>query len=191
MHKRDPEQLFPHDKLIRPFLALIPRSVHPNHVTILRMILTPIVLYALYMQNYRVGVPLFIFTAATDAIDGSLARVRKQITAWGTFYDPVADKILIGSVIVLILIQHVNPLIAFGVIAVEILMLAGGWYKRQRGVDVTANIWGKIKMILEFSGVLFLLIALWLGVDLFIDLSEGTLILAIVFAVVALLTYSL
>lgn len=191
MHKRDPEQLFPHDKLIRPFIALIPRAVSPNHVTILRMVLTPIVLYTLYIQNYRIGVPLFIFTAATDAIDGSLARIRKQITAWGTFYDPIADKILIGSVVILILLQHVNPLIAFGVISVEILMLAGGWYKRRRGVEVTANIWGKIKMLLEFSGVLFLLIALWEGIDLFIDLSEGTLILAIVFAVVALLTYSL
>ena len=191
MHKRDPEQLFPHDKLLRPFLVLVPRCVHPNHVTIARMVLTPAVLYFLFREHYQIGVPLFILTSATDALDGTLARVRKQITKWGTFYDPVADKLLIGSVIVLILIQHVNPLIAFGVIAVEILMLAGGWYKRQRGMEVTANVWGKIKMCLEFAGVLFLLIALWLGMDLFIDLSEGTLILAIIFAVVALLTYSL
>jgi len=191
MHKRDPEQLFPHDKLLRPFLVLIPRYVHPNHVTIARMILTPVVLYCLFLEYYQIGVPLFIITAATDALDGTLARVRKQITKWGTFYDPVADKLLIGSVIILILLQHVNSLIAFGVIAVELLMLAGGWYKRHMGTEVTANIWGKVKMLLEFTGVLFLLISLWLGMDLFIDLSEGTLILAIVFAVIALLTYSL
>ncbi|MBT4856813.1 CDP-alcohol phosphatidyltransferase family protein [Candidatus Uhrbacteria bacterium] len=191
MHKRDPEQLFPHDKLIRPFLAVIPRAVHPNHVTILRMILTPVVLYFLFKQNYNIGVPLFVVTAMTDALDGTLARVRKQITRWGTFYDPIADKMLIGSVIILILLQHVNPLIAFSVIGVEILMMAGGWYQRRRGIVVTANIWGKVKMILEFTGVLLLLISLWLGVDLFVELSEGTLILAIIFAVIALLTYSL
>jgi len=155
------------------------------------MILTPVVLYCLFLEYYQIGVPLFIITAATDALDGTLARVRKQITKWGTFYDPVADKLLIGSVIILILLQHVNSLIAFGVIAVELLMLAGGWYKRHMGTEVTANIWGKVKMLLEFTGVLFLLISLWLGMDLFIDLSEGTLILAIVFAVIALLTYSL
>lgn len=191
MHKRDPEQLFPHDKVLRPFLALVPRCVHPNHVTIARMVLTPAVLYCLFREYYQIGIPLFIFTAATDALDGTLARVRKQITKWGTFYDPIADKLLIGSVIVLILLKHVNPLIAFGVIAVEMLMLAGGWYKRRHGVEVSANIWGKVKMCLEFAGVLFLLISLWLGMDLFIDLSEGTLILAIVFAIIALLTYSL
>ena len=191
MHKRDPEQLFPHDKVLRPFLALVPRCVHPNHVTIARMVLTPAVLTCLFREYYQIGIPLFIFTAATDALDGTLARVRKQITKWGTFYDPIADKLLIGSVIVLILLKHVNPLIAFGVIAVEMLMLAGGWYKRRHGVEVSANIWGKVKMCLEFAGVLFLLISLWLGMDLFIDLSEGTLILAIVFAIIALLTYSL
>lgn len=176
---------------MKPFIWLIPHFVKPNHLTVLRMILTPIVLILLYLEQYSIGVPLFIFTAFTDALDGSLARIRAQITAWGTFYDPIADKILIGSVVLLIVIQHVNPYIAIAIITVELLIVLGGWYKRRQGEVGQANVWGKLKMFLEFCGVLFLLISLALGVDLFISLSEGTLILAIIFAIVSLLTYSL
>jgi len=191
MHERDPRKLFPHDTLMKPFVWLIPSFVHPNHLTVARMIMTPIVLWVLYVQNYRLGIPLFVLTAFTDALDGSLARIRKQITDWGTFYDPVADKLLIGSVVLLIVVQHVNPVIAFALILLELLLILGGWYGRQHGRIKSANVWGKVKMLLQFFGVFFLLIALWLGVDLFIEISNGTLILAIIFAIVSLLTYSL
>ncbi|MCH8049623.1 CDP-alcohol phosphatidyltransferase family protein [Patescibacteria group bacterium] len=191
MKARDTKKLFPHDHLLKPLLFFIPQTVKPNHITVLRMLLTPVVMWFLYIENYQVGVPLFLFTAFTDALDGTVARVRKQITEWGIFYDPVADKILIGSVILLIVIQHVNPFLAVALIVVELLIIVGGWYQRQRGIMRSANVWGKVKMFLEVTGVMFLLIALWLGVDLFVDLSHGTLVLAVIFAVVSLLTYSL
>lgn len=191
MHKRDPYKLFPHDTLMKPFVWLVPYAIRPNHITVLRLILTPFVLVLLYLEQYSIGVPLFVFTACTDALDGSLARLRKQVTEWGTFYDPIADKILIGSVVLLIVIQHVNPLIAAAIIAVELMIVFGGWYKRRQGEVGQANVWGKLKMFLEFSGVLFLLISLALGVDLFVSISEGTLVLAVIFAIVSLLTYSL
>ncbi|MFH1610992.1 MAG: CDP-alcohol phosphatidyltransferase family protein [Patescibacteria group bacterium] len=188
---RDPHLLYPHDVLMKPIIHLIPDVLRPNHFTIARMILTPVVLFLLFFENYGLGVPLFILTAFTDAIDGSLARIRDQITDWGTFYDPVADKLFIGSVILLILIQHVNPLLGYIIIFLECLMVIGGWYKRRSGQAVQANVWGKVKMFLQFAGVFFLLMSLWFGIDMFIPISYGTLILGLIFAIVALLTYSL
>ncbi len=188
---RDPYQLYPHDYLMKPIIDMIPEFLRPNHFTIARMVLTPVVLALLFFEVYDYGVPLFIIVTFTDAIDGSLARWRRQITKWGTFYDPVADKLLIGSVILLILLQHVNPLLGYIIIMLEALMMIGGWYKRRKGEKCQANVWGKIKMLLQVSGVVFLLLALWLGVDMFVPISNGTLILAVLFAVVALLTYSL
>ena len=155
------------------------------------MVLTPVVLWFLFIEQYTVGIPLFVAVGLTDAVDGSLARVRKQITPWGTFYDPVADKILIGSVLVLIVVEHVNPILAIALIVVELGLIMSGWYRRRRTGQMGANIWGKVKMMLEGLGILFLLIALWGGADLFVDLSTGTLILAVIFAIVSLLTYSL
>lgn len=188
---RDPKKLFPHDYLLKPLVWLIPEAVHPNHITVLRITLTPLVLVLLYYDNFTLGVPMFLLVAFTDAIDGSLARWRQQITPWGTFYDPVADKFLIGSVVILIVTKYVNPLIAIALIAVEMMIIIGGWYRRQRGRVGSANIWGKIKMFLQVIGVLSLLIAVWLGIDVFVDISSGTLVLAIIFAIVSLLTYSL
>jgi CDP-diacylglycerol--glycerol-3-phosphate 3-phosphatidyltransferase len=191
MSKRDPRKLFPHDHVFRLFVNLFPSFIVPNHITMFRMALTPFVLTFLVVENYYIGIPLFLFAAFTDALDGSMARIRKKITAWGTFYDPVADKLLIGSVIVLIVVKHVNPVIAFGIIILEIMIITGGWYKRKKGEVGHANIWAKVKMFLETAAVTFLLIALASGMDMFIDLSQGTLVLAIIFAVVSLLTYSL
>ena len=187
---RDPAKLFPHDYLMKPIVFFIPKFIRPNHVTVFRVLMTPLVLLFLYLEIYPIAVPLFFFVGMTDALDGSIARIRKQITAWGTFYDPVADKIFIGSILLLVVIQHINPIIAIALIFIELVIIVGGWFRRKKS-SIAANNWGKAKMLLEGIGILFLLISLWLGVDLFVDLSTGTLALAIVFAIASLLTYSL
>ena len=192
MESRDPTKLFPHDYLMRyTFDAIIPRFITPNMVTIFRMLCTPIVLWLLYTENYSVGVPFFLFVALTDAIDGSMARLRHQITHWGTFYDPVADKLLISSVVVLVVVKYVNVIFAGIIILPELLIVIGGLMHRRQGLVTSANIYGKTKMFLQVMGVVFLLIALWAGFDLFIPVSVGTLSLAIVFAIISLFTYGL
>ena len=153
--------------------------------------MTPFVLVLLYYQNFEWGVPLFFIAAITDVIDGSLARLRKQITDWGTFYDPVADKLLIGTVAIMIVAQHINIWMALIIIVLDLLLIIGGIVRKKEGTVTSANTWGKIKMVLQVTGVMALLIAVWLGVDLFIPFSIGTLSLAIVFAVISLFTYGL
>lgn len=188
----DPKEPQRHDYWLKyTVLWMIPRWVKPNHVTVLRFILTPFVLWFLLTENYSIGVPLFFFTAFTDAVDGSMARLRKQITKWGSFYDPVADKLLIGSVVLLIVMQHINIWFALIIVLLELLIILGGYFRRRNGHEVSANFWGKMKMLLQVIGVMALLIALWLGVDLFIPLSLGSLSLAIVFAVISLFTYGI
>jgi CDP-diacylglycerol---glycerol-3-phosphate 3-phosphatidyltransferase len=188
----DPHKVQRHDYLLKyTLLPLIPRFVKPNHFTILRLFMTPFVLVLLYYQNFEWGVPLFFIAAITDVIDGSLARLRKQITDWGTFYDPVADKLLIGTVAIMIVAQHINIWMALIIIVLDLLLIIGGIVRKKEGTVTSANTWGKIKMVLQVTGVMALLIAVWLGVDLFIPFSIGTLSLAIVFAVISLFTYGL
>ncbi len=192
MVQRDPHELYPHDILLRYTLVpLIPRFITPNGVTVLRMILTPVVLWFLWLEQFAIGVPLFWFLAFTDALDGSLARLRNQITPWGTFYDPLADKIFIGSVVLVVVVKHVNIFFGLLIVLVEISIILGAFFRRRQGRIVSANFFGKTKMFLQVLGVTFLLIALWAGFDLFIPLSVATLSLAIVFAVISLFTYGL
>ncbi len=192
MNQRDPSKLFPHDYLMRyTIVPLVPRFITPNMVTILRFICIPFVLYFLAIEKYSVGVPFFLIVAFTDALDGSLARIRNQITEWGTFYDPVADKILIASDVLLVVVKHVNLVFGLIIVFLELLIIVGGYIQKSRGKVMSANIFGKTKMVLQVTGVGFLLIALWAGYDLFIPVSIGTLSLAIVFAVISLFTYGL
>ncbi len=190
--ERDPEKLYPHDRLLaKTLVPLIPPWVTPNMITWLRIILTPVVLWFLYIGDYQIGVPLFIFVAFTDALDGSLARLRKQITEWGTFYDPMADKLLIGSVVLLVVVRHINPIFGILIVLIEVLLLIGGYWRRRAGRPVSANVVGKAKMFLQFLGVTLLLVEVWSGAQLFLDVSIATLSLAIVVAVVSLFTYGI
>jgi CDP-diacylglycerol---glycerol-3-phosphate 3-phosphatidyltransferase len=173
------------------FIPLIPRAITPNMITVFRMICTPFVLYFLAISRFDIGVPLFFFVAFTDAIDGSLARLRNQITDWGTFYDPIADKLLISSTVLLIVAQHINLMFALVIIFIEVLIVLGGYIRKRQGKVTSANVFGKTKMLLQVAGMTFLLVALWAGFDLFIPVSIGTLALAIVFAVISLFTYGI
>lgn len=132
MFERDPTKLFPHDHILRyTVVPLIPRFITPNQVTLFRMLVTPIVLVLLALEEFALGVPFFLFVAFTDALDGSLARLRHQITPWGTFYDPLADKLLIGSVVLLVVVKYINLYFGLVIIFIELLILLGGLLRKR------------------------------------------------------------
>ncbi len=185
-------QLSIHDPFMeKTVLRLIPRWVRPNHVTVFRILLTPIVLYVLWYEYWSIVLPLFLFTAFTDAVDGSLARTRKQITLWGTAADPAADKFLIGSVMVLFVAREVNPAFAVIIVCIEVLIGLTALYRRAHGKIASANDYGKAKMVLQVVGVTFLLLARFMHFELAVPFAIGTLSIAIVFALVSLVTYGI
>jgi len=181
-----------HDRVLeRSVLRFIPRDVRPNHLTIFRVIMTPFVLYYLWLERWEMVVPLFLLAAFTDVLDGSLARTRKQITMWGTLADPAADKLLIGTVVVLFVAKEINPVFAAIIVVIELLIVLTGVIRHKKVGYVSANWYGKMKMLFQVIGVTALLIARWSGLDLFVPFSIGTFSIAIVFAVISLLTYGL
>lgn len=186
-------KVFTHDKVLsKTLLKLIPKEVYPNHLTVLRVCMVPAILYFLWYENWNIVVPLFLLAALTDLLDGSLARTRKQITLWGTVADPIADKLLIGSVMILFVAREVNPYFAAVIVVVELAIATTALVRRMRGQPyISANWYGKIKMLLQVIGVTALLIARWSGVDMFVPFSIGTLSIAIVFALMSLYTYGL
>ena len=113
-----------HDKILAAtVLKLFPRSILPNHVTMIRLFLTPIVVWLVWIGEYAWGVPVFILTAFTDTIDGSMARTRNQITKWGVVFDPIADKLLVGSVLVVLIIQKISFYLGITIIVMELRLI--------------------------------------------------------------------
>ena len=189
---RDPTKPYPTDYLLgATVLKLIPRRVRPNHVTVLRMLATPLVVWLIASGNFRWGIPVFLFVAFTDAVDGAMARLRNQVTEWGTIYDPVADKLLIGSLVFVVVLKYIHPFVGIALLAVESAFIIGGYVRLKRGTLRPANIWGKIKMALEVAGITLLLIGVASGMDFIFHISIGTFILALAFAVVSLVTHGI
>lgn len=182
-------KLYPTDRLFASTVGLlIPRWVKPNHITVFRLFLTPLVLYMLSERRFSIGVPFFFFTALTDWFDGALARTRKQVTEWGIIYDPLIDKVFIGSVLFVIVLNYINFYLGVALLGVEAMLVGAGWYQKLHGTLEPANIWGKIKMVAEVSGIMLLLLALWFNVNLLVNVSTGTLALALVAALVSIFT---
>ncbi len=185
-------KLYPHDYLMKAvILPFIPAFVRPNHMTALRMVMTPVVLWLLLLENYVWGVPLFVFAAFTDMMDGSIARVRNQITPWGIFFDPVADKLLIGSVAILVALKYFNPAIVFAAIILDILPSIRWASQKHTSTMMMANWWGKIKMVLQVCSITLLLLGIMLGLPILITIGEVLLVISLGFSLVAVITYSL
>lgn len=184
-------RFFPQDRLIRwAFNWWFPRWIRPNHLTVLRFLLTPIVLILLWEERWLQTFGLFLFAAFTDVLDGSLARLRKQITFWGTAADPVADKLLIGSVSVVFVSRVVGLWLAMLILAMEVLVVSGVMYRRSKGKVSSANVFGKTKMFLQVIAIALLLlseISGWIGL---LPIALFCFLLSFFFAFISFLTYS-
>lgn len=186
----DPDRVRLHDRIWEYTLfKILPKSVKPNHITVFRMLATPWVVVLLLQENFRWAIPAFLLVALTDSVDGSLARVRKQITNWGKIWDPIADKILIGSVIYVIVMRYLDFYLGIFIILLEVSFIILGWYRLKRGYSVEANLMGKVKMILQSLGVLILLVSIYTGWASLLPFSQATFYLAIIFAVLSLFSH--
>jgi CDP-diacylglycerol--glycerol-3-phosphate 3-phosphatidyltransferase len=83
----------------------------PNLITVLRVLLIPIFILLFYLPyhwSYMAASSVFAFAAATDWLDGYLARRLEQSTPFGAFLDPVADKLMVAVALVLLVQAHAN-----------------------------------------------------------------------------------
>lgn len=177
------------DKFIdKVFLRFIPHTVKPNHVTLIRFILIPFVYLLLESNNLGLALIVFVIAASTDFIDGAMARTRNQITDIGKVIDPIADKLLIMSVLLYIGFGYLIVKIFVVFIILELLaVIFGASLSFLVGKPVGANIFGKIKMILQSFSVGFFILGIAIKNNALISLSEGLLFVALFFAALAVL----
>lgn len=169
-------------------LKLFPHFVRPNFLTVFRFITIPFVIVFLLEGDYVDAFWLFAISAFSDTLDGALARTRNQITDWGIVFDPIADKLLIGSAAFIIISKVISPILAGVIIGLEIILVASS-YLRFKGKLVPAKTSGKIKMILQSFGLAFLLLALIIDSSGLITFATYTLYLSVVFALLSLFVY--
>lgn len=185
-------KLQPQDRLVKvTLLWAFPRWLRPNHITVVRFVTSPIVFWLLWKGWYTSGLIAFVVVALTDAIDGSMARTRKQITVWGTTYDGVADKFLVGGVALLLVLQRLGFLLAGLLIALEAIEIAAGLYlKYRKGIVRSALWWGKIKMNLQVLATVALLIDVIWDRPFFSEISVMIFGASFAFAIINLIAHA-
>ena len=172
-------------------VPLIPKFVRPNHITLLRICLTPLVGWLLYIENFFAGGVLFAFLVLTDGIDGTLARSRNMISTWGKLYDPLADKLLIGISALVLVTRYISAWLAGAIILIETILLASGARRSFAShTNIQANKWGKYKMIFQSVGIICIILGAMLNIPFYIAAAAYILYTALVLALVSLFKYS-
>ncbi len=138
----------------------------PNKLTIFRIILVPIMVIIPFLgfKEEIIGIPIsyllidaiFIIASITDKLDGYLARKNNQITTFGKFLDPLADKILVlAAMVMLVEFNKLPAWIPIIVLARE-FMISG--YRliavEKGGVVIAASKWGKFKTVTQMIAII-------------------------------------
>lgn len=137
----------------------------PNKLTIFRIILVPIMVIIPFLgiQGEILGIPItyiiiniiFIIASITDKLDGYLARKWNQVTTFGKFADPLADKILVlGAMMMLVEFDKLPAWIPIVVIAREFIVSGYRLIAVEKGGKViAASIWGKLKTATQMVAI--------------------------------------
>ena len=129
----------------------------PNRLTLVRILLVPAVIAAMLIQfpfHFTVAGLLFGAAAITDAFDGKIARRDNLITDFGKFADPLADKILVISVLVCFVklgLCGAVPLII--IIFREFTITSVRLVAASKGTVIAANMWGKVKTVAQIIAI--------------------------------------
>ena len=151
----------------------------PNKLTILRVVMIPLCLLFALLGFHTAAAGVFALAALTDLLDGHIARKHNMVTNFGKFADPVADKILVLSVMIVLLYQGLFPWWAVCVVAIRELAVDGlRLVAVEQGLVIPAGKLGKFKTNAQIFAVLAALLFLpgWLVMILVITMSLLTVI---------------
>lgn len=167
----------------------------PNKLTIFRMILIiPFVIIGLTgcLGAYSGMVALIIFVVAslTDLLDGKIARKYNLITNFGKFMDPLADKVLVVSAMICLLVNKPELLPAWALIIIlarEFIISGFRLVASDAGIVIAASMWGKVKTVSQMVMVIMMLIDI--NNPVYILLTKIVMYVAVILTVVSLVDY--
>ena len=163
----------------------------PNTLTVLRVIMIPF--FVLFMLgditsvDKYIALGIFIAASLTDTLDGYLARKNNQVTNFGKFMDPLADKLLVcAAMICLMDLDRLPSWIVIIIISSEFIISGFRLIAADNGIVIAASWWGKAKTISQMI-MIILLVADFGGV--FDMIGQVMIYLALVLTVVSLVDY--
>ena len=175
------------EKTVLPF---IPLWVQPNHVTLFRLVLIPVIILFFNAHAYVIGGAIFALAVFTDAVDGALARTRDQITDIGKILDPFVDKVLIGTAVVLLVPQYLGWVLVILILLFEVLFVLNAYMiqKKQNAV-LQANWSGKGKMFAQSVAIVTLLLFIVFDYPILLTSAEIIFYISLALSAISLFIY--
>ena len=132
-----------------------------NKISITRIFLIPLFLIAALVEAIPYGqyiaLGIFVLASVTDWIDGYIARKYNQVTTFGKFLDPLADKLLVVAAVLVLIDEGVMGSVpAFIVIARELIVTSLRIVAMGEGIVIAAQKSGKLKTFMQIVGIVFL-----------------------------------
>lgn len=134
----------------------------PNYITLLRIILIPFFINFMIYGYYGSALIVFLSACVTDALDGLIARMTKTQTELGAFFDPIADKLLIISAFITLVVFKMLPVwFAIIVMSRDAILIIGSIALYFSGHQFTArpSIIGKLTTVFQLASIILPLIA--------------------------------
>lgn len=160
----------------------------PNKLSLLRIFLIPVMLF-FYLATFVpygkiIAIVIFIFASLTDFLDGKIARKYNLVTNLGKLLDPIADKLLVMSGLLLVVVDGTIPhpygvIIAIIIIGRELLISAFRQIAASQNVVMAADMFGKIKTFTQDIAIPLLFLVSFLTFDIAIN-QTALLVLQIV-----------
>lgn len=138
----------------------------PNKLTMMRVVLVPVFMIFAAVSHYGtadfhaaymlIAGVIFAIASITDFLDGYLARKNHLVTDFGKFMDPLADKCLTTAAFIYMVTDHVCSPIVLAVILFREFAVAGvRMLAAETGTVIAANMWGKVKTVLQMLTIIF------------------------------------
>lgn len=145
----------------------------PNILTISRIVVIPLIFLSIYFTSYfwaMLAAILFVLASITDYFDGYLARARNQTSAFGRLLDPIADKLLVATALVVILAKpdmyslHISIIPVFVILCREILVSGLREFLREVNVGLPVTKLAKWKTAFQMVALSMMMFReLWIG----------------------------
>jgi cardiolipin synthase len=135
----------------------------PNQLTLLRMIFLPFIVINLVKHDFKWALALFILAGMSDGLDGLLARTLHQQTLLGQYLDPIADKLLMSTMFLVLSIERMIPWKYTVVVFsrdVSILLISGVLFMIAGLRDFRPSIFGKANTFAQVAAIFFVLLLL-------------------------------
>ena len=134
----------------------------PNLLTLSRLFIIPFLVIAILDSRYRLAFGLFVLAGFSDGFDGLLARMLSQRTRLGQYLDPIADKLLLSTLFLVLTHMNLVPRYVtvlvfsrdFGILLISTLLFATGTLK-----DFRPSLLGKLNTVVQIFGLTTVLVA--------------------------------